>query len=209
MMKRINSIRIAMCVCVVLMAVTSAQATIVGSGTWSREVASADLDRLVLTVQLFNHEETMTGFDIAIYDPLSRGLFVTGGDPIFKAGKDLDTSFLLNKNHKAGTVTVTDLVVAGDWEDGNLLQAGFAYAAGGAYEGGWTGALQLAEILVPTGSFSNPYADLTATRTGTYQGWPRCDLGEIMIGPEPSTLALLATGLMGLLAYNWRRKRAI
>ena len=33
------------------------------------------------------------------------------------------------------------------------------------------------------------------------------DVGISSVVPEPSTIALLTTGLLGLLAYAWRKRR--
>ena len=40
--------------------------------------------------------------------------------------------------------------------------------------------------------------------TGTYADNVRLDISEV---PEPSTLVLLASGLVGLLAYAWRKRK--
>lgn len=45
--------------------------------------------------------------------------------------------------------------------------------------------------------------------SGTPQSWGWCGLGSVTVSsvPEPSTIALLATGLIGLLAYAWRKRK--
>ena len=43
---------------------------------------------------------------------------------------------------------------------------------------------------------------------GNDDAWGYIDNVKLSVAtPEPSTLALLATGLLGLLAYAWRKRR--
>ncbi len=193
-------------VCLMALLPAAVHAEIIG--WWTTEEAGT-FDRHVLTVAP-TEGETMNGFDIMVRDPLYQGLFVTGNPPIFKEGKDADTSFLLNKTHGVPPNVVTDLVTVSEYEDTNHLMAGLAWAAGGAYQGGWSAALQLLEILVPKGSIKSPFSGLqvldtlaqTAAMVDTNQG-----KRFLNIIPEPSSLALLLAGLVGLACYAWRHRR--
>jgi hypothetical protein len=204
--------RLLLMVCVVLVTAGTLCAEVQVPYKWTKESASSGLDRLILTVMPSG--VTVSGFDIMVYDSLFRGVFVTGGDPIFKAGKDLDTSFLLNTKH--GTFpqpTVDDLVVASASESAAHIYGGFAVTGGGAYAAGWSSPLDLLEILVPTGSVTP--SDLIVT-TVDAEGIPTgggavCETnqgpGVLVPIPEPGTLALLAGGLVGLIAYAWRKRK--
>jgi hypothetical protein len=196
-------------VCIVLMAATAVSGSGMGfaqvsimpdnhlvsvTGSWSSEDAGSGLDRWVLTV-IPPSGKTMTGFDIMVFDPQFRGLFVTGNAPIFKAGKDLDTSFLLQKSHSKVPPpgSVNDLGVLLESEDTDWIAGAFALASGGIYDGGWSSPLELIEILVPHGTLTDPANELLLLRSDG--------------SPEPSTLVLLAAGSLGWLAYAWRRRK--
>jgi hypothetical protein len=200
-------------VCVVLMVASAAQAYIVGS--WASEDAGGGLTRWVLTATPIDGE-IMNGFDIGIYDVKTttprNNYFKDNTNIIFEAGKNSDTSFLLNENHvDAEENTVTDLLVTYKTETANKLGGAFVVASGGAFEDGWSSALELAEIVVTTGTVTDPLTQLKVVEsdgTGSY-GWVLADNHLVPFGyPEPSTLVMLATGSIGWLAYTWHRRRS-
>ncbi len=219
-------------VCVVLSAAAAAEAHIWGG--WSKEIASDTLDRWVLSLWS-DSGETITAFDIGIFDPLFEGNFVTGSEPIFAPTKDLDTSFLFQVSHKSGFQVVTDLVTLNPYEDGGCLVGMFARTSSGIYNGGWTptilNPLELAEIVVPKDSITDPLNELLVLNSlPTWEDWrPKAVIGEKTIQfncflgadeklaflfqgpppppePEPSTFVLLLTGLLGAAVYAWRRR---
>ena len=207
--------KVLMLVCIAALMPGAASADIIGS--WSYEDAGTH-DRWVLTMTPTNGE-TMDGFDILVWDTQARGLFATGAAPTFKEGKDADTSFLLNETHTETNpsppppvLTVED-ILAKDISEGNYwIGAAFSWSAGGDYDGGWSGPLELLEILVQKGSDLDPDQDLAllnAKWTGPALASVGGEFVPIQMGeiPEPSTLVLLACGLAGLIAYAWRKRR--
>ncbi len=64
--------------------------------------------------------------------------------------------------------------------------------------------IDFVDILAPSNLALGPYASVSLT-TG---GIPSFTItGEAVATPEPSTLALLAAGAIGLIGYAWRRRR--
>jgi hypothetical protein len=53
------------------------------------------------------------------------------------------------------------------------------------------------------------YLDFGQDNGGQYPGWGACRISEIQAFgvPEPGTVAMLVSGLVGLLAYAWRKRR--
>ena len=197
-------------------AASSANADIIGS--WSNEeIAGGSYERWVLTVTP-DDGETMTGFDISV---LGEGVtFNTGTAPIFQAGKNEDTSFLLDETSGSPPNVVNNIVATGSMEGSYYIAAGFGITLVGQYSTGWSSSLELLEVIVPTGGKSSggiddPYTDLTVSNSITWTGPAQARIGfgaeavqsDVTMVPEPGTLALLAAGLMGLLCYAWRRRK--
>ena len=61
------------------------------------------------------------------------------------------------------------------------------------------------------GDISGTFSQLSLPALDNGLSWDTSDLytsGTISVVPEPSTLALLAVGVSGLIGYGWRRRRA-
>jgi hypothetical protein len=206
--------RLLVMVCLVLVTAGTLCAEVEVPYTWTTESAGSGLDRLVLTV-LPPTGVRLFAINIMVYDPLLRGLFVTGEDPIFKEGKDLDTSFLLNTQHGVfPNPTVDDLVFVTASESIHHLCSAFARTGIGAYGPGWSEPLDLLEILVPTGS-TMAWSELVVTAVDRYHMpmggpamcWTNLGDGLLVPIPEPGTLALATLGLLGLATYSRQRRR--
>ena len=123
-------------------------------------------------------------------------------------------------NVTSGTVTsITDLGVTGQATgiNGSLTEVGGGGVAYNATTAGATWASLYSNALVP-GITSSSWSSLSnqgpwmsindagkIVSTGTYGG---AEIGFLLTPtPEPSTLFLAAAGLLGLLAYAWRRRK--
>ena len=135
-------------------------------------------------------------------------ILVDTGDPADNKGTDAPGSFVnfdsTVLDGPAGTILSSSLVPAGyeGWisaqssfvDTWSTTKASVRLGAGGL----------LASIYVNTG------ADVSCTGlVGIYGGTGTSIAGTFstITTPEPGTLALLATGLMGLLAYAWRKRK--
>ena len=106
------------------------------------------------------------------------------------------TASLLSFADSSGaTWTAGKTLTVEDW-NGLLTGGGTEKLLFGSSNSALTGS-QLGEI-----QFLNPAGLPAATYGATI-----LSTGEIVPIPEPGTLALLAAGLIGLLAYAWRRRR--
>ena len=174
-------------------------------GVWSKE-AAGPYDRWVLTVTP-DAGAVMNAFDITV----GGSGFQNNGNPFNGETKDLNTDFLLLKNY-FDDVPVTNLVVYGEYVYPSVLAGNFAATQTGDYAGVWSSALPLLEIIVDSGAVTDPLAQLSVG-SASYAGQPAHyydvlgDSFDIAIVPEPGTLALLATGLIGLLCYAWRKRK--
>jgi hypothetical protein len=168
------------------------------------------------TLQVWSDFGTMSGFDMAVYDPGGH-MHQDGG--VFSTAVDADTHFLFQESHVVPNPnpppppvwTIADLAVAPGTaaEDTTFLQAAFAATAGGVYDGGFTNPVNVCQIV--TSQPINPYLDLAVYATD----WTSAPQARIGVGsgaylvpfwePEPSTVVLLVgLGLAGLIA--WRRR---
>jgi hypothetical protein len=57
------------------------------------------------------------------------------------------------------------------------------------------------------GTAWSPFVPTDLTYDGSFASFTTTALGTYAVVPEPGTLALLATGVLGLLAYAWRKRR--
>jgi hypothetical protein len=208
-------------VCLLLAGAVSAQAEIIG--VWGSRT-SGDYTIYTLTVAP-TAGETITGFDISVNDATGdlvagTGRFVTNttSPTAFSTSLDATTHFLLQTAHGSGKSAVTDLSLATDASDEatGYLAGGFAATAGGSYSGGWTSSMNLLQIAVPTSSgvtigdllvqnsdWSKDYAVVSAIVDGVTK-----DVALTMSSvPEPGTVSLLVAGLLGMLAYAWRKRK--
>ena len=195
---KINRLLVFLCVVAGMTAV--ARADLIGTGSWSKEAAGA-YDRWVLTVTPAPGD-IMSGFDIRIVNSL--GNLNNNGNAFSSDGnKGVYTNFLLHQNHNDGDIT--DLVTNGPFVSSTSLKSNFGVTTntGASYAAGFSSTLELAELVVPTGTITSPETQFTVT-SQSYTSQPaRYFLADstprnIVIGsaiPEPSTLSLVGRGL--------------
>jgi hypothetical protein len=132
-----------------ILAPSVAYAEVVGS--WTKDSGVAGMDRWTLKVTP-TASEVMSGFDIAVFDSAANDVFANN-ENAFGLLVNSNSHFLLSASHSSGSIT--DLVVASSWVDGTVLTGGFAVAAGAgaSYPNGWSSALNLLQVVVPTGTY--------------------------------------------------------
>jgi hypothetical protein len=200
----------------------AAYADVVGS--WS-ESAGATWDTFTLTATP-TAGTTFIGFDIAAFDTayVDNQNF-DGPNPgwnqngnAFSTGVSGDnnglTHFMLRTAHGA----TQDLVTSGTYVDSGSLASALSYSSGGSYNGGWSSSLVLLQIVAPHGLYEiggTQKVSVTNTDWSTAPEWiaPDVSLHTMTMSnylgavPEPSTLALLVSGLIGLAAYAWKKRK--
>ncbi len=196
-------------------------------GVWTESNAGSGLDRWTLTVTP-GPGVVMAGFNLDLYDTAGTGPFQNNGLP-FGTSKgtstpDGNTQFLLQLSHGTKPNVVTDVNAQGASVDSDDLTAVIAAVSGGIYDQGggvvgWTSSLPLLALVVP--SASDPFsvaangtltglAFLTAddSKAGIcYHPDGSYETIQFQAAPEPSTLAMLACGLCGLLAYAGLKRK--
>jgi hypothetical protein len=160
--------------------------------------------------------EDIGGFDIKVSYSASSAFKYTSGLVFSSDATDLKTHFLLDSSTTDDDTSATtyNLAVAASAVSGKLLSGGFAADAGGAYDGGWTSAVKLLQVVVLTSSgiTSN---DFTIGNTNDSLAVAYVTVGDTAVKetisfasvPEPATISLLVAGLFGLLAYAWRKRK--
>ena len=194
-------------------------------GTWS-ESARATWDTFTLTTTP-NGGTTFIGFDIEVFDTAYvDNLNFDGPNPgwaqngnAFSTAVNGDnngmTHFMLRISHNP---SIQDLVTAGAGVDGGSLGASLSIAAGGSYDPGWSNPLVLLQVVAPHGLYvigGTQKVSVTNTDWTTAPIWidPNSQLHNVSMSnflgtvPEPSTLALLVSGLIGLAAYAWKKRK--
>ena len=132
-----------------------------------------------------------------------------------------DTRLYVTKNSKTGEVVLWGLNFSNTTDttvNVDLTNLGFTATSGTLMTLGWNPATVATygptQLTNPSGVFETEYIDwssslLTGLNTSNLNlTLPHAEVTALILSvPEPSGLALLLTGLLGLLAYVWRKRR--
>jgi hypothetical protein len=198
--------------CGLLMIASSASADLIGSWSAGEPVMSGSTayTKYILTVTPTEGEK-ITGWDLMFTSSVTGTFKYTGG-LVFNS-EIAYTGFLFDTMNAD---EADNLVVASSGVSGTLLKGGFARASTGDYAAGWSTATDVAQFWIKDSTGVTPDT-LTITATNTSYA-PRCDVTyagggtgkeSITFGavPEPGTIALLLSGMIGLVAYAWRKRK--
>lgn len=106
-----------------------------------------------------------------------------------------------------GGATAYTTLFQGGWYNGSASEANWSVGAGDTDGDGITENL-LAHLVVTKGTTEITFGGGPNDKIGYTYDSGTTEVTSFMVPiPEPSTLALLACGLFGLLAYTWRKQR--
>ena len=201
-MKRI----LALSVCVLLGIVASANADIIGS--WASSSSSDNLYNIYTLQVTPTAGETMKGCNIKVSNSKSASHYYYNEDTesytVTSTGLAKYSHFLFSTSGVTPSAEVTSA---------SVLQGAYAITGTtGMYGTGWTSALNVLQIAsLKTSGLT--IGDLTVANTSDSLAMGYVLTGnnfaqtEIKFVPEPGTLALLASGLIGLVCYAWRKRK--
>jgi hypothetical protein len=216
------------CMCIVLGSAMTARADLFGTFTNGTETVNLEYVRTASTVAGVDQINlNITGITSSPSGALVNGLMNAGvGNPTFTA---LDGGYMfIFDDHDP--VDGSGLVF-------NSTASASAFKPGSFENfsdspSGFSGTLKTGGVWTPPGKTVDPYSEWSATTGGSVNrgvgalvarifmptggnfqlvGGISLTSGHVLMGsgqtPEPGTLALLATGLVGLLAYAWRKRK--